>query len=121
MQAPPWKAKVQEIFQVCQDELKRTTEIGKKMLSASKTNSSLHDAYEELGHLAAKAVTEKEIEWNNPRVKELLNIIGNCESDLEDIEEEVNKIRFSAGPVDVNGSSNSKAKEEKTQNKSPDA
>ena len=44
-----WKNKVQDILHTCQEELKRTTEIGKKMLSASSTNSELHSAYEELG------------------------------------------------------------------------
>jgi hypothetical protein len=98
---PQWRSRVQEIFQVCQDEIKRTTEIGKRMLNASKTNSCLHEAYEELGSLAFKALKEGKLEWDNPRVKELMGTIDHCESDLEDIEKEVNKIRFAAGPMDV--------------------
>ncbi len=96
-----WRVKVQELFQVCQDELKRTTEIGKKMLTASKTNTNLHDAYEELGVLVVKAIKSGSLEWDHPRVKELVHQIDNCEKDLEVIEEEVNKIRFSEGPVDI--------------------
>lgn len=96
-----WKSKVQELFQVAQDELKRTTEIGKKMLTASKTNSSLHEAYEELGMLAAKAIENGTLNWNNERVKDLLAEIANCEKDLEVIESEVKKIKFSAGPMDI--------------------
>ena len=74
-----WKHKVQELFQTAQDEFKRTTEIGKKMLTASKTNSDLHEAYEELGVLAAKDIESGDLEWSNPRVKELLGQIKDCE------------------------------------------
>lgn len=98
---PPWKEKVSEIFQTCQDELKRTTDIGKKMLTASRTNSNLHEAYEELGVLVACAIKSGELKWDNPRVKELLNTVQNCEHDLDEIEDEVNKIKFASGPVDV--------------------
>ena len=96
-----WKHKVQELFQTAQDEFKRTTEIGKKMLSASKTNSDLHEAYEELGVLAAKDIESGELEWSNPRVKELLGQIKDCEKNLEDIETEVKKIKFASGPMDI--------------------
>ncbi len=100
--SPRWQNRVQEIFQVCQDELKRTTQIGKKMLSASKTSTDLHDAYEELGALVLKEMREGRLEWDHPRAQELLSQIDTCEKDLEFIEEEVNKIRFAAGgPVDI--------------------
>ncbi|MCP4912416.1 MAG: hypothetical protein GY909_04800 [Oligoflexia bacterium] len=108
---PQWKNRVQEIFQTCQEELKRTTEIGKKMLSATKTNTNLHEAYEEVGTIVVKAIRNGELDWNNPRVKELINIIENCEQDLEEIEDEVNKIRFAQGPVDI--SKTSEVKESK--------
>ena len=91
----PWKARVQEIFQVCQEELKRTTEIGKRMISASKTNSSLHESYEELGMLAMKELKSGKLEWGHPRVEAILKMIAECEADLENIEGEVNEIRFS--------------------------
>lgn len=96
-----WKSRVQELFQTAQDEFKRTTEIGRKMLTASKTNSSLHEAYEALGMLAAKEIENGNLEWNNPKVKELLEQISHCERDLEDIESEVKKIKFASGPTDV--------------------
>ncbi len=47
-----WRAKMQDVLQTCQDEIKKTTEMGKKMLQASRANSALHEAYEELGKLA---------------------------------------------------------------------
>ncbi|TNF31091.1 MAG: hypothetical protein EP319_03195 [Deltaproteobacteria bacterium] len=96
-----WKSKVQELFQSAQDEFKRTTEIGRKMLSASKTNSNLHEAYEELGMLVAKEIKKGKLKWDNARVKELLCQINDCEKDLETIESEVKKIKFAAGPTDI--------------------
>ncbi len=96
-----WKSKVQEIFHTCQEEIKRTTEIGKKMLSASKTNGNLHEAYEELGQLVAKAIKNDEIKWDNSRVGELIYTIDKCQHDLESIEGEVNKIKFAPAPTEV--------------------
>jgi hypothetical protein len=96
-----WKSKVQEFFQSAQDEFKRTTEIGRKMLTASKTNSNLHEAYEELGMLVAKEIKKGKLKWDNARVKELLCQINDCEKDLETIESEVKKIKFAAGPTDI--------------------
>lgn len=98
---PHWRSKFNEMVQVCTDELKKTTEIGKKMLNASKTNSCLHEAYEELGVLVAKALEKNQIEWDNPRAQELVQTIKQCKRNLNDIEHEVNKIKFSPGPVDV--------------------
>jgi hypothetical protein len=83
------------MVQVCQDELKRTTEIGKKMLSASKTNTTLNESYEELGHLTFLAVESGEVKFENDRVKELINTIRSCEFDLEKIENDVNDIKKS--------------------------
>lgn len=96
-----WKIRVQELFQVCQDELKRTTEIGKRMLSASRTNSELHDAYEELGRIVVNEMKNNRLDWKNARVDELMEVIGQCENDLANFETEVNRIKFSAGPEDI--------------------
>tara|TARA_R110000868_G_scaffold103710_4_gene285430 strand:+ start:87 stop:428 length:342 start_codon:yes stop_codon:yes gene_type:complete len=107
---PHWRSKFNEIVQVCTDELKKTTEIGKKMLNASKTNSNLHEAYEELGVLVAKALEKKQLDWDNPRAHELVKKIKKCKSNLTEIESEVNKIKFSPGPVDVSKSSDDHTK-----------
>ena len=98
MQDGPWRAKAQEIFQTCQDELKRATEIGKKMISASKVNSNLHNAYEGLGVLVAKAIKDGKLQWDDPDAKELLTEIEHCEKGLENLEKEVEKIRNSKKP-----------------------
>ncbi len=96
-----WKSKFTEIVQTCQSELKRTTDIGKRMLSASKTNTTLHESYEEIGTLVVKALKNGELQWDNPRVNEILNTIKGCEKDLELMEKEVNHIRFSESDKDT--------------------
>ena len=105
--SPDWQKKMQEVFQVCSEELKKTTAIGKKMLSASKTNSCLHEAYEELGFLTAQAIKNNELNWENEDVQRILKTIEGCQSDLESMEEEVNDIRFSQ-PNDSKDSGDSK-------------
>ncbi len=89
-----FKHKVQEIFNLCQDELKRTTEIGKKMIHASKANTELHQYQQELGELAVKELRERTLTWVNPRAQELLELITECEVQLTKIEGQVNEIRF---------------------------
>lgn len=90
-----WKSRVSEIFQTCQEELKRTTEIGKKMISASKMNTLLHDTYEDLGRLATIAIKEGTLKWDDPRIDEIMSKIESYENDLEKIEGDVNNIKFS--------------------------
>ena len=90
-----WKSRVTEIFQTCQEELKRTTEIGKKMISASKMNTLLHDTYEDLGRMAAKSLREGTLEWDDPRIGEIIKKLESYENNLEKIEGDVNKIKFS--------------------------
>lgn len=88
-----WKDKFQEILNVCQSELKRTTEIGKKMLSASKANSDLHEAYEDLGRLVEQCMNSKSLEWNNSEANEILSKIRDYKIHLEEIEGEVKEIK----------------------------
>ena len=88
--------RVQGMLKVCQDEIVKTTEIGKKMLSASKANSEIHDTYEKLGMLLTEAIKNKEHEWNHPIVHQLIKKIDDYEKNLEDIESDVNKIKFSS-------------------------
>jgi hypothetical protein len=88
-----WKEKFSTILNTCQEELKKTTEIGKKMLSASKTNTSLKDTYEELGHLVVKSIRNNELDWSNARVHQLIAKIEECEAKLESIEEDVKNIK----------------------------
>ncbi len=93
-----WKSKFQEIFNVCQEELKKTTDIGKKMLMASKSNSKLHEAYEKLGHLAFEAMASGELDWNKEQVTKLVKKIEKYTKELESIEKDVNDLKN--GPTD---------------------
>ncbi|MDD0854846.1 hypothetical protein HBN50_17210 [Halobacteriovorax sp. GB3] len=92
--SPQWRSKFNDILNTCQEELKKTTEIGKKMLSASKTNTCLHESLEELGSLAFQALENGTLKWEDPDVRELVCKIRNCETELVSIEKDVNKIKF---------------------------
>ncbi len=105
MERGEWKMRVQEIINVCQEELRKTTAIGKRMLTASKTNTCLHEAYKELGHLFFKAMENGEVDWQNAKCQELIKTIRSCQEDLNSIEQEVQRLKFSAGP-DVAGIKN---------------
>jgi len=96
-----WKNKVQDILHICQEELKKTTEIGKKMLSASTTNSDLHSAYEELGLIMKRKIEEQEIIVDDPKVHEMIQMIKEKEEILEEIEKEVRKIKIKTGVKDI--------------------
>jgi hypothetical protein len=88
-----WKIRLQSLLNVAQSELKKTTVIGKKMLSASQSNSLLKEDYEELGQLVREAIHSGELQWNHPRVSELLNQIHEREEELKKLEEDVQKIK----------------------------
>ena len=111
---PIWTKRFNELVQTCQDELQRATKIGKKMLSATKANSSLHESYERLGYLAAKAIEGGKLQWDDPEAAALIDKINTCRNDLEAIEEEVNVIKFSSD------STTSGSQGEGTPSKKPD-
>ena len=93
---PIWTKRFNDLVQTCHDELHRATKIGKKMLSATKANSSLHESYQRLGYLVVKAIEGGKLTWDDPEAKALIDKINTCKSDLETIEEEVNSIKFSS-------------------------
>lgn len=88
-----WKAKFNDLVQSCQNELKRTTQIGMKMLSASQSNAQLHEKYEELGRLAMQALEKGEIEWKSVEVEELTEKIAKLRETLEGLEKDVADIK----------------------------
>ena len=92
---PNWSKKVMQVLQHAHEELKKTTEIGKKMISASKTSSELHEAYEELGKLVYKGLKGESLSLEDPRLGEFVEKIDDLQEELGDIESEVNKIKFS--------------------------
>ncbi len=75
-------------------EVLKTTAIGKKMLTAGRTNAHLKETYEELGRLLERGVENGEVDWDSPKMRALLHTIKACKRDLEDIEVKMNKIKF---------------------------
>ncbi|MBC7430331.1 MAG: hypothetical protein H7336_17085 [Bacteriovorax sp.] len=75
-------------------ELMKTSAIGKKMLTASRTNAHLKDSYEELGKLLERGVENGEVDWDSPKMRALIHTIKACKRDLEDIERKMNRIKF---------------------------
>ena len=87
-----WKDKFNNLFNTCQGEIKKTTEIGKKMLSAGKENAQLTETYEKLGKLVYKALDSGSLKWENQEaadhckeIKGLITKLEKIESDVKDI------------------------------------
>lgn len=77
-------------------ELKKTADIGKKMLTASQINVHMKVTYEELGRLLEKGIDNGDLEWDSPKIRALLYDIKACKKDLEEIERTMNNIKFSS-------------------------
>ena len=82
----------------CHKEMSRTKKIGSRMMFASKVSSQLHENYEELGKNIARAYEAGQIQFPNSKCTELYYKITQAEKELHDLEEEINKIKFSSGP-----------------------
>ena len=93
-----WKANLNRYFFHFHQEVIKAGVIGKKLLTASRTNSHLKDTYEELGRLLEKGIESGEVDWDSAKVRALLHTIKACKKDLEHIEKQVYKIKFAAGP-----------------------
>ena len=90
-----WKIKINGLIQSCQNELKKTTLIGKKMLSASQANAKLHETYESIGRLVKKEIKKGNLKFESDKLDELLTEIETLESQLEIFENEVQDIKKS--------------------------
>lgn len=88
-----WKSKFHEVLSSCQVELKKTTQIGIKMLSASQSNAQLHETYESLGVLVREAIRKGELKWSNQAVNDLMDKIDVLEAQMESFEVEVQNIK----------------------------
>ncbi len=96
-----WKRKINYWFFNIHQEVLKTSLIGKKLLTASRTNSHLKETYEELGRLAEKDIDQKILEWDSPKARAYLHTIKACKHDLAEIEKQVNRIKFASGPEDI--------------------
>lgn len=90
-----WKSKFNELLGTCQSELKKTTQIGKKMLSASQSNADLHDTYEALGIIFKKYIEDDKIKIEDEEVEVLIQKAKRLESDLEGFESDVRNLKKS--------------------------
>lgn len=88
-----WKLRLNDLVSTCQAELKKTTKIGMKMLSASQSNAKLHETYEEIGRWAKAAIESGEIKSEDKDVIELISRADTLESQLEDFENQVSDIK----------------------------
>lgn len=88
-----WMNKFSDLLNSCQVELKKTTQIGMKMLSASQSNAQLHETYESLGLLVRQALQNGDLNWNDPNVAELINKIEKLETEMEQFESDVREIK----------------------------
>lgn len=88
-----WRKKAMGVLQACEHELRRTTAIGMKMIHASKASTDLHDTYEELGRLAARAMKEGELDWNHARARVLVAQAEELEAVLHEMEGEVQDLK----------------------------
>ena len=75
-------------------EIMKTSAIGKKMLTASRTNAHLKDTYEELGKLLERGIENGEVDWDSPKMRAMIHTIKACKRDLQYIEDKMNKIKF---------------------------
>jgi methyltransferase-like protein len=90
-----WKQKLNNILDTCQGELKRTTQIGKKMLAAGKENAQLNDIYESLGKHIYESIEAGKLNIEDQKVSEMCSSIEGLKSHLEQLENEVKDIKKS--------------------------
>ncbi len=88
-----WKSRFSRFFRSAEDEIKKTTAIGKKMLSASRTNTNLHDCYEKLGIMVETAVKNKTLTWEDPKVNGILKEIEDLKKELSQYEDDLQNIK----------------------------
>jgi outer membrane murein-binding lipoprotein Lpp len=93
MSETDWKSRFNEMLNVCQQELKKTTQIGSKMLSAGQSNSKLCAHYEELGRLVQKSLDNGDLKWENEKAQELISHIQKLEKDIAELENDVQNIK----------------------------
>jgi hypothetical protein len=53
----------------------------------------MRDTLEEIGQLAVDEIRSGRLQWDNPKIKEFLEVVAKCESELETIEDQVNTLK----------------------------
>ncbi|MAZ49776.1 MAG: hypothetical protein CME65_14535 [Halobacteriovoraceae bacterium] len=88
-----WRERFNDLLQTCQAEFKKTTKIGMKMLSASQSNTQLHETYEALGMWLKDAVEKEKLKVEDKEVLALISKISELEEAMESFEREVQEIK----------------------------
>jgi len=88
-----WISRFQAALGLCGVELRKATRIGEKMLSASQSNTELHEYYERLGLVTMAALKNNELSWSNETVKEIVDKIDSLRSNLSSLEEDVQLLK----------------------------
>lgn len=88
-----WRIKLNDIVNTCQSELKKTTKIGMKMLSASQANSQLHESYEFLGKWLYSSLKSGKLKVEDEEVLNMIKKIATLEEDLNGLEKDVQNIK----------------------------
>lgn len=88
-----WKNRFNDLVSTCQSELKKTTKIGMKMLSASQSNAQLHETYEAIGRWLKSEVENQRINLDNTEIQDLIGKANQLESELESFENQVQDIK----------------------------
>ena len=88
-----WRDRFNDLLQTCQAEFKKTTKIGMKMLSASQSNTQLHETYEALGMWLKDAVEKEKLQVEDKDVLSLIAKIKELEDAMESFEREVQEIK----------------------------
>jgi len=57
-------------------------------------NTCLRESFEELGKYTSEAIFRGELQWENHRAQQLIQTIQECQKTLEEIESEMNNIKF---------------------------
>jgi len=88
-----WRKKALGVLQACENELRRTTAIGMKMIHASKASTELHETYEEMGRIVAKMIETGEIKSPSARIDTLYTRAQELEKSLGDMEGQVSHLK----------------------------
>ena len=96
-QTTDWRLKINDLVQTCQAEIKKTTKIGIKMLSASQSSTQLQAAHEDLGKWLCTQIKAGKISLSDEdeKAKSLIEKVEELESQLESFEKDVQSIKSS--------------------------
>jgi phosphatidate phosphatase PAH1 len=88
-----WKLKFNDLIQTAQSEIKKTTQIGIKMLSASQSNAKLHETYEDIGKWYVDKFNSGELKTEDEKIINLVGQVKELQEQLEGFEKDVQDIK----------------------------